>query len=272
MSNNIYPNTEPFAHERNTNVNFNYIWDGSNWVPQSTTKLSLDYITQNAKSVIHKFGSNPNISNTVSLTSPETIWDGSSAYTFPPNDGTGIQVKSDDSNDEQQIIIEGLDSNFYVQTWTGNLNGINDVDIDGTWSRVYRAYNNDSTDIAGIINIHASGNDALSYAQIIDGNNQTLMSLYTVPADCTGYIVDYNLSAQNTSSSSEIGFTVHFQTREYNKVFRVQEVNSVNTSSQLNKTFPFPLKVEPKTDVIFNVVNANGNNGSINADFDIALL
>jgi len=272
MSNNVYPNTQPFAHERNVNVNFNYIWDGNNWVPQGAVKLSLEYIRANAKSVIHKFGSNPNVSNSVSKTSQETIWDGSSAYTFPPNDATGIQVKSDDSNDNQQIIIEGLDSNFYVQKWTGNLNGTSNVNIDGTWSRVYRAYNNDSTNISGIINIHASGNDALSYAKIIDGNNQTLMSLYTIPVDCTGYLVGYNLSAQNTSSSSEIGFTVYFQTREYNKVFRVQEVNSVNTSSPLSKDFPFPLKFEPKTDVIFNVVSANGNNGSINADFDIALL
>jgi len=27
----------------------------------------------------------------------------------------------------------------------------------------------------------------------------------------------------------------------------------------------------PKTDIIFNIVSANGNNGAVNADFDIAL-
>ena len=35
MSNQKYSNTNPFAHERNTNVNFNYVWDenDSNWIP-----------------------------------------------------------------------------------------------------------------------------------------------------------------------------------------------------------------------------------------------
>ena len=43
MSNKIYPNTAPFAHERNTNVNFNYVWDEttSHWIPQVAVHRSL---------------------------------------------------------------------------------------------------------------------------------------------------------------------------------------------------------------------------------------
>ena len=276
MPNQIYPNTSPFALSRNTNVNFNYVWDSqaSNWIPQqgiSGANLSQDYILQNAKKSIHKFGSNPNIVNTVSVSDPETVWDGSTEYIFPPNDGTGMQVQSDDTGDNQEIIIEGLDENFYEKTWTGNLNGLTNVNIDGTWTRVYRAYNNGSTDFAGDIDIHASGG-ATSYAQILGANNQTLMAVYTVPANCTGYVVKYNLSAQNTSSASDIGFTAQLRTREYGKVFRVKEITSVNTTSSIEQDMPFPLKLEPKTDILFNIVNANGNNGSVNADFDLALI
>lgn len=276
MTNQIYPNTSPFAHERNTNVNFNYVWDSqaSNWIPQqgiSGANLSKDHILQNAKQSIHKFGSNPNVVNTVSVSNPETVWDGSTEYIFPPDAGTGIQVQSDDAGDNQEIIIEGLDENFYEKTWTGNLNGSTNVNIDGTWTRVYRAYNNGSTDFAGDIDIHASGG-ATSYAQILGANNQTLMAVYTVPANCMGYVVKYNLSAQNTSSASEIGFTAQLRTREYGKVFRVKEITSVNTTSSIEQEMPFPLKLEPKTDILFNIVNANGNNGSVNADFDLALI
>jgi len=274
MSNPIFPEAYPFAHTRNTNVNLNYIWDGSNWIPQegvSGANLSQDYILQHAKNSIHKFGSNPNINNTVSVSNPETVWDGSTEYIFPPDNGTGIQVQSDDGGDNQEIIIEGLDENFYEKTWTGNLSGVTNVDVDGTWTRVYRAYNNGSTDFAGDIDIHESG-AVTSYAQILGANNQTLMAVYTVPANCTGYIVKYNLSAQNTSSASEIGFTAQLRTREYGKVFRVKEVTSVNTTASVEQDMPFPLKLEPKTDILFNIVNANGNNGAVNADFDIALI
>ena len=42
--------------------------------------------------------------------------------------------------------------------------------------------------------------------RIIDGNNQTLMCLYTIPADKIGYLTKYSLSAQKPSSAS-INFT-----------------------------------------------------------------
>jgi len=259
---------------RNHAVNFNYVWDENNsyWTPQKDSSLSFDAIVSNASAFIHKFGSNPDVVNTVSTTSPETVWDGSSAYTFPSDSGESIQIKSSQGADTQQFVVQGLDANFELQTWTGNLNGTTDVDIDGTWTRVFRAYNNGSTSIAGNINIHADGDPSTSYAQALAGNDQTLMSVYTVPANYTGYLCEYHLSAHNAGSSSEIGYTVQIKTRNYGKVFRVQEVASVTTSNSFEQTYPFPLPLAPKTDIIINVVSANGNNGAVNADFDIALL
>lgn len=259
------------AYSRNTSVNLNYLWDGEKWIPETSSTLSLNYILSNSSYSISKFGHNPDVSNAVSIGSPETVWDGSSEYVFPPDSGTGVQINSDDNGDNQEVIIEGLDENFYKQSWTGNLNGTGNVDVGGTWSRVYRAYNNDSTDFAGDVDIHASG-AATSYAKIFSSNNQTLMAVYTVPEGCTGYITKYNLSAQNTSSSSEIGFTAQLKTREYGKTFRVQEITSVSTSSSAKKSLIFPLPLKPKTDVIFNIVSANGNNGSVNASFDASLM
>ena len=272
------PNIDSALHvspNRNYTIPFNYIWDNTeqHWTPMQKGDCGgyMDSITAQAKDFIHKFGSNPNIPGTVSVENPETVWDGSSEYVFPPDVGTAIQVQSDDGGDNQEIIIEGLDENFYIQTWTGNLNGLSNVDVDGTWSRVYRAYNNGSTDFAGTIDIHESG-AATSYAQILGATNQTLMAVYTVPADCTGYLVKFGVTAHNPGSSSEIGYTAYFKTREYGKVFRVKEVTSVSTSSSFIQELPFPLQISPKSDVLINIVNANGNNGAVNGEFDIALL
>lgn len=263
-----------FAPGRNAAVSYNYAWDEKNsyWTPLKSTSLSYDNIVGQASDFIHKFGSNPDISNTVSSTSPETVWDGSNEYTFPPDSGTGIQIKSSQGADAQEFVVQGLDENFELQTWTGNLNGTSDVDVDGTWTRVFRAFNNDSSEIAGNINIHASGDALTSYAQVLLGNDQTLMSLYTIPANYTGYLCNYNLSAHNAGSATVIGYTVQLKTRNYGKVFRVQEVAAVTTENSYKRSYPFPLTLAPKTDILINVVSANGNNGSVNSDFDIALL
>ena len=258
---------------RNHTVNFNYIWDEANlyWTPQTSSTLGYYSILNNASDFIHKFGSNPDVSNSVSTTAPETIWDGSSEYVFPPDTATGIQIKSSQGTDSQEFVVQGLDENFNNQSWTGNLNGTSDVNIDGSWSRVFRAFNNDSTQINGNINIHASGDASTSYAQVLAGNDQTLMALYTVPSNYTGYLTNYHATAHNPSSASDIDYTLQIKTRLYGKVFRVQEISSVGTSHTINQDLPFPSQLPPKTDIIFNIVSANGNNGAVNADFDIAL-
>ena len=98
------------------------------------------------------------------------------------------------------------------------------------------------------------------------------MSIYSIPADYTGYLIKYKASAFNPQSSSSIGYTLQMKVREFGKIFRVQSITSVGTNHESAHNFPFPIKLEPKSDIIFNVVSANGNNGAVNVDFDIALL
>jgi hypothetical protein len=258
------------ACSRNHNVNFNYVWDQSNthWTPMGQNPYDL--ILNQAKSSIHKFGSNPSLLN--SKNGEETIWDGGSLYNFPSDDGETLQIKSSDDNDTQEIVVIGLDKNFEEKSQPINLTGTTSVSLTGKWSRVFRAYNNDSTDLAGDVTIHKDSDDSKVYAKILAVNNQTLMALYTIPANYTGYLLKYHCSAQNTDSSSSINFVIHAKIREFSKVFRTQEIISCSTNQSETETLPFPLKLEPKTDIIFNKVSANGTGGSLNADFDIALL
>ena len=259
---------------RNHTVNFNYVWDEANeyWTPEKGNSLNYNSIVSQAKDYIHKFGSNPDVSNTVSATAPETVWDGSTEYTFPPDAGTGLQIKSSQATDSQEFVVQGLDENFNNRSWTGNLNGTSDVNIDGTWSRVFRSFNNGTSGIAGTVDVHASGDASTVYAKVLAGNDQTLMTVCTVPATYTGYLIGYHMSAHNPGSASEIGYTVQLKTRQYEKVFRVQEITSVTTNSLAQNSYPFPLLLPPKTDIIVNVTSANGNNGAVDANFDIALL
>lgn len=274
MSDPNYSSHIPHAPSRNHNVNFNYVWDSihKHWTPQTESSINLDYILQNAKDFVHKFGSNPNVSQSVSLVAPETIWDGSSPYPFPDDAGTSIEIVSTNSEDNQEILIQGLDQNFNSQEVSATLNGIIPVSVSGTWTRIFRAYNVGDTDVIGDVRVRDSVTSTKVYAQILDGNNQTLMSIYTIPADCTGYLLKYKASAFNPQSAATIGYTLQMKVKEFGKIFRVQSITSVGTDHESINDFPFPIKLEPKSDIIFNVVNANGNNGAVNVDFDIALL
>jgi len=265
------------AHEviphRNFTLPFNYVWDRANsrWIAMEKGfgGSYLDNITFQANAFIHKFGSNPNIkSSGLSVTSPETIWDGSNEYTFPSDDGEVMEVVSSNNTDNQNIVIQGLDENFLDKTWTGTLAGQTPVNI-GTWTRIFRAYNDGNANFLGNITIKKDGG-SIDYVKILDGNNQTLMCVYTIPADKIGYLTKYSLSAQKPSSSS-INFTAQIRTREFGKVFRVREIVSFGTDHDTQRSLDFPTKLQPKTDIIFNIVDSDGNNGAVNADFDIAL-
>ena len=137
-----------------------------------------------------------------------------------------MEVVSSSGDDNQDIVIQGLDENFLEKTWTGTLNGTTPVNI-GTWTRVFRAYNDGTTDFLGNITINEVGGTT-DYIKILDGNNQTLMCVYTIPADKVGYLTKYSLSAQK-SSSTTINFTAQLRTREFEKVFRVREIVSFGT-------------------------------------------
>lgn len=262
------------APSRNLNVNLPYIWDtvSNVWVPDATSPISSNYLLNRAEKSIHKFGNNPSVSNQVSSSSPETIWDGSNEYVFPPDSGVNIQVSSSENVDLQELIIEGLDQNFKEQSWTGSLSGTGEVNVSGSWSRVFRAFNNDSVYLSGDVNIYESGNSSLSYAKILNKKDQTLMAVYTVPDNFTGYLNQYHISAQNPSNANEIGYTVEIRTREFGKVFRTKEIASVTTTSLAHQEFPYPEVLPPKTDIIMNIISSNGANGSVNADFDITLI
>lgn len=258
------------APSRNHNVNYNYVWDNANdyWTPLGVK--GSDSILSRAKASIHKFGSNGAVPNQVSIDSPVTVWDFQTNYSFPLDSGQELFIQSASSLDVgQEISVIGLDENFNSKEVIINLNGSNQVSLSGLWTRVFRMYNSGSTELNGDINIFDVDGDVFAY--LLPENNQTLMALYTIPAEYTGYLMKFHCSAQNTSASS-INYTIHLKTREFGKVFRTRKIISFSTDQSDEETLLFPLELPPKTDIIFQIVGADGQDGAVNADFDIALL
>lgn len=260
----------PNAPSRNHNVNYNYVWDNTNdyWTPLGVNRS--DSILSRAKASIHKFGSNGAVPNQVSIEFPVTVWDFQTNYSFPLDSGQELLIESASSLDVgQEISVFGLDENFNSKEVIVNLNGSNQVSLSGLWTRVFRMYNSGNTELNGDISIVDSDGDVFAY--LLPENNQTLMALYTIPAEYTGYLMKFHCSGQNTSSSV-INYTIHLKTREFGKVFRTRKIISCSTQQADENELLFPLELPPKTDIIFQIVGADGNGGAVNADFDIALL
>ena len=193
-------------------------------------------------SMVNKFGYNPSIGSGAF----ETIWETGNSYPWQTSALT-VDVVSDDANDvhttgsgARTLRIQGLDGSYNFAEETVNLNGTSTVTTTQTFLRVFRM----SVETAGsfgnnegeITVTYTGGSDVA--ATITAGNGQTLMTLYTIPAGYTGYLLSMNISS---GKDQEMEFKF------------IQRDNSVANAAFQTKQF---LEVRGgQTTVIFNAIN-----------------
>ena len=151
---------------------------------------------------VSKFGYNP----TVGSGNYESIWEGSNAYPWM-SAADQVEVLSSDTDDTsagtgaRTVELQGLDSSWNVLTETVTMNGTSAVTTTGSFLRIFRARvvtAGSSGRNEGTITIRdqdTSTTRALITNGATDGNGQTLMAVYTIPAGKTGYIININVSS-----------------------------------------------------------------------------
>jgi len=224
----------------------------------------------NGVSIVKKFGFN------LSVTSQATIWDEGGLYVYPAS-ATVMQAASTDVDDTalgtgaRTIRIVGLDENWLDSYEDVALNGQTPVATTKQFIRVFRANVLSSGASGGSEgNIYigtgtfTAGVPVNKYARITDGNNQTLMAIYSVPADKVAFISDYY---SNSGKSGEV--TVDSFVRSFGGVFQNKRKVSIFESTFY---FPnrFPFYLEPKTDVEVRAASSVGT--PISAGFDMMLV
>lgn len=218
---------------------------------------------------VHKFGANPGVGNGVA--NIETIWDGSNLYPWSSfGSGSLLYLKSDDSDDtSRQIEIQGLDTNWDLQTETVTLDGTDPtataVVTENQFLRVFRMRNTGSTDVVGNITAKVDSASGTTVAQITDGNNQTLMCVYSVPQNYKAYL--YNLESVSAKNEE---ITIKFFVRNFGGVFRLQH-QAKFTASQYNYNFSIPLEIDEKTDIDFRAY-ADSTGVDVTGTFNIVLI
>lgn len=222
---------------------------------------------------INKFGWTPDCDTG----SVQPVWDGGlvpKTYTYMTSPST-LYLSSSDSGDNQLYEIIGLDANYDRQTKTVIANGKNFVAVNGTWIRIFRIKNRGITNSVGDIYIsddNTDGNvdgmpDTTSSikAKITAGNNQTLMAIYTIPNNFTGYLKCWYI---NGGEGKDIDGTLWI--RPQGEVFLLKDKQPTFQSFLFRKFDP-PRKVLEKSDIYVGAKMVNVSNKEISAGFDLTL-
>lgn len=211
---------------------------------------------------LFKYGYNPNIINV-----NETIWDAGGIYSYPASALSMTVTSAGGATDNGvQVLVTGLDANWVEVSQTVTLAGSGTATLPTSLRRVYRAYVAGSQAPTGNITIASGGT---TYAQITNGENQTLMAVYTVPAGKTFYL--HNGTATHGTDTAGAFMTIRFMIRSFGGVFRTATKIDV-TGSELLFPFTYPLKLPEKTDLEVRAICNKNQINAVSATFEGVLV
>ena len=227
-------------------------------------------------SVIHKFGK-WDVTTTVA-----TVWDGAATYSYPPTN-TVMRLVSSAAADAtagtgaRECTIYGLDSNYAEITESVALAGIVPKTLTAAFLRVYRMIVhscgtgglNAGTlylfDDAGTITAGTGVPTVTTtkFAQIGIGNNQTLMAIYTVPADKKGYLTKFYASSPKGKDAN-----VRMYRRPFGECFQLKEqINVYENASEFHHDVP--VQIESRTDIEIRASSPSVTGTIVCAGFDL---
>lgn len=214
---------------------------------------------------INKFGYNTAVNN-----SYESITD---LGTFNlPSTAAAVSVVSSSAQDgpagtgARTIEVEGLDENYVEQVATITMAGTGAATTGSTtFIRVFRmrvlTTGSNETNV-GNITASVGGDDV---AQISADNGQTLMSVYTVPANKVAYLIKFQASISKNQEA-----TIQLRTKGHNDNGVWQVKGQFGTfASVVGYNYAVPLMIPAKTDIEFRA--KAGATSEIGVVFDLVL-
>lgn len=209
---------------------------------------------------IHKFGAVP----TMSINTTGTIWDiNDTLYPWSSfNTSSVLTVSATAAENGHEVTIIGLDNDFNSLTEVVTIVAAG-ATTTNQFRRVFRAFcdqpqgNNIDIKVGSTI-----------VARILEGNSQTLMAVYTIPAGHTGYLWKGTMSAQATADATGNMFIRYFGQSSF-RVGHSFEVSGVG--GQYTYDFPIPMPIPEKSDIDVRATTRT-NNGRYTAIFDLCMI
>lgn len=221
---------------------------------------------------IRKFGRNDDVDTG---SAPEDIWDFGGLYPFPAA-AAATTIVSDNAADAgagtglQQARVFGLDANYLEIQEDVTLNGIVPVALANQYLRVHRvfgiSFGTGGTNAGNVDVLHAP----TVLARIIPGRGQTLMAIFTTPANWPTVTVKEaftTIGRQASGFGELILFTRDFGSGGWRDRVTV-DVHSQG-SSFLSGNGP-RIAIEPRTDVRWTAQSVSAVNTGISASFTLS--
>jgi hypothetical protein len=215
----------------------------------------------------HKFGAVPSMGDNTT----GTIWDiNDTLYPWTALDTPAVvNVERNDAADNGLIVtVQGLDTNWDFVEEEITITGADQVGST-LFRRVNRAFITDTGSTnAGDIDIEAGAAGGTVVARITEGQGQTLMGVYTVPAGKTGYLLKINTSAEDGKDAS--GF---LYVRATDAIpFRIKHTWEFSgAAGPYEYDFAVPIVITEKSDIDVRATTRD-KNGRYTVAFDILLV
>jgi len=213
-----------------------------------------------------KFGQNSDIGTGAY----EDIWDDGGTYTYPADGVADITEIVSSAADTVDIEVQGLSADGTLTVQTKTLTGTTPVTLDTPLWRVFRMKNMGSTDLAGDVTAENTANTVV-YAKIVNGNNQTLMALYTIPLGYTAYLQQGTNSMTGLVQAYSISGRMWM--RPFGGVFQLKRTFGLSStgSSFMVMPFPVPGAIPAKTDIRVDAISSKAG-GGLNTTFELILV
>ena len=173
---------------------------------------------------------------------PWSVWDGGA--------GTLSLVSNSASDTNITILLDGLDSNYNIQTEVITINGVTPVVTTKSFLRLNSATVIGSKACVGIVDIRRNGTVV---GRINSDKQSTSMSIYTVPAGHTAFSMWGDFSILGNNSAEMQAFW-----RFYGGVFIGVYATEV-TGTTYQSTPPLPGAIPEKTDIDNRVAFGTNN-------------
>ena len=189
-----------------------------------------------------------------------TIWDGNGTTAIYPYPSDGVVAITSSSGDDtgEAVEVQGLDADYNQQQKQSMSARLVQLFSLASFVRVMVSASN-----VGIVSINVGG--ALA-AQILAGNGQTLMAVYTIPAGFTGHLLKFQGNYNKTNV--EVSFKIF--AREFGEAFNIKGMFSTQGGNPVTYDYPISLVFPEKTDIRIDATSsANAGSGAV---FDILLV
>jgi len=192
-------------------------------------------------------------------TSLETVWVGSSLYTFPAA-AAATTISSSSADDAsagtgaRTVLVEGLNASYEAVSESASLNGQTGVTLTNQYLRVNKVTvltAGSGGTSAGSIYVGTGTVTTGVPANIINrtgsSSNESESAFYTVPAGYTAFITRFTMSSANSTADTSTRFILRI--RPYGGVFGYKAIYNIPGNGIYECEAAYPLAVPEKTDL-----------------------